>query len=152
MRLLALVLSLATTALVAGNPDDLDALRTAQRDLQAEISAGRGAYKDMPPERRDALLKDQARLLAMIEGRASLRELDPAERSAVQTLVAQVEAAQRQAEDDRIVCRRERRTGTNVASNVCRSVGERRSDREAARTFIQGSAAQCTDPVLCPGG
>jgi hypothetical protein len=40
-------------------------------------------------------------------------------------------------EDEKRVCRKERRTGTNLTTRICRTESERRKDADAARDMLR---------------
>ena len=46
-------------------------------------------------------------------------------------------AASTAAEGEKRICRKERRTGTNMTTRVCRTASERRKDAEAARDMLR---------------
>ncbi|MBB1061771.1 hypothetical protein [Marilutibacter spongiae] len=144
-----LALGLSVTSLAADTAAiDLAALRSEQARIQAGATAGTGVYEDMSKARRQEVLERQARISAAIEGKQSMDELDAAQRDAVADDVAWMERTLRDAEDNRQVCERRKKLGSNRFERVCMTVAQQREMREQARAQLQRSGV-CED---CGGG
>ncbi len=108
--------------------------------LEHEIVAGE-RYRGIAPKDRERVLEALDRMEANLAGIRSVSELDERRRLAVfndQELINVV--LTQAAEDSRVVCTRETPVGTRLATKVCKTVGERRRDRESAREALRGGS------------
>jgi len=103
---------------------------TQQTELQQEVRAGRGAYRDLENRDRDRLLQLQQRVIGALDGRASTTELAPDKQLAVFNDLEEISALVNRAEDGRMVCERSRPIGSNRPVSVCKTVAQRREERE----------------------
>jgi hypothetical protein len=74
----------------------------------------------------------QATLRRHLEGKAGMEELNDDERTAVFNAQEEVAALIRGDESERVICRRERPTGSNIGVRTCRTIAEINQAREAA--------------------
>ena len=91
-------------------------------------------YSELSRNDRDAVRGALGRIEAAVAGKASISELDDATRvevfndqELINTILTQA------AEDSRMVCRREKKLGSNMPTNVCMTVAERRRAMERAQ-------------------
>ncbi|GAA5083134.1 hypothetical protein [Lysobacter panacisoli] len=75
-----------------------------------------------------------ASLIGLATGQAG--SAPPADAEPKQAQVAS-EAVRSTDDEDKLVCRRVRKTGSNMMTNDCRTVGQRRKDTEAAREILR---------------
>lgn len=78
-------------------------------------------------------------LVAAMVGLATGQAAAPAQTDAADPKVARVatEAVHSTDDDDKMVCRRERKTGSNMMVNDCRTVGQRRKEAQAAQDALR---------------
>lgn len=115
-----------------------------QTQLRGQVAAKRGAFKDMSEGDRERLLKQQNRLLSLLEGRNSIDELRPEERVDVFNVLQEVNAAVTKAEDERKICERTRLTGSHRFQVVCMTAKEYREHKDNAQKSLR-------TPVKCQG-
>lgn len=132
---LALMLAVASSPASADQQIDLqlDEVRVQQAELREAALAGHGSFEHMGASKRMEVASRQGELLAMLEGKQSMDQLSPEQQTEVLNTLGWIEAAITQAEDSRIVCRRERVLGSQLKTRICKSVAQRRAEREAAR-------------------
>ena len=111
-------------------------IRAQQLQLRDEVMAGKGAYKDMSREKRDQLAARQSEVIALIGERQSLDELTEAEKTQAFNTLEWINETVSNAEDERIVCERQRPIGSNRVQRVCATVAERRKQREAVENGL----------------
>lgn len=111
----------------------LDVIREEQVQLRAAVEAGRKPYSEMPAATRSQLLERQARLLGTLEGKESAADLNPQQTTDVLNTLEWIEAAVSRADDERLVCERVPILGSNRKERVCKTVGQRRAEQQAAR-------------------
>ena len=114
----------------------LGEIRAQQLEIRERASAGTGEFKDMPRARRGEIVDHQDAFLRLTDGRNSLDEFNAHDKLRAFNMLEQIKAAITGAEDDRLVCERTRRVGTNRVQRVCATVAERRAMREQAERFI----------------
>lgn len=95
--------------------------------------ATKGDFRDLARSDRDALAAAQARIRALVAGKQRMTELDERERLEVFNEHQRVVALVDRAEESRVICEQVKRIGSHRHSVECRSVAERRRDREATQ-------------------
>ncbi len=108
-------------------------IRDAQTQLRQAIEAKRGNYAHFSDEERREIFARQDDVLAAIEGRQSIDELNNDERVRLANALSAVDAAVGKAEDNRMICERIKPIGSNRPQNKCMTVGQRRQLREDAQ-------------------
>ena len=122
-----------------------------QREIRAGMQARTDRYMDMPRSTQRAILADQERLAVLLEGKADTSQLDPARRDEVASLLASINAAANQTGDERLICTREARTGSNYLTRVCRTPSQIREQEEAAQRILKEEASRisCSERSGC---
>ena len=115
-----------------------------QQRIRAEVKAETMGWDNIPLEKRQELLRTQDQLLPLIEGKETLGDLDPPERQSAMEKLDRLDALALEAENERMVCMRERLTGTHRTQTVCRSVGDMKRWRDASREFFRKGQQQST--------
>lgn len=138
----ALIGLLAATAPAAFADDDAVSVSTVRGEFEVqreEIS------KEMQPGGRYAEIEEAAQkeVEKELERMASLLEQGPRENLSERQRVELFNAQEKvntlltaAAEDSRVKCQRVKKTGSRLATNVCRTVAEWREYREAAREAV----------------
>ena len=121
------------------------AIVAQQLEIRAEAAAGRGRYKDMDPTAMGELRGHQDLVLGLLEGKERSTDLPQEQQVEVFNSLEAISAIINKAEDDRMICRRERSVGSRMATNVCRTVGERRAAQQNAREAMNDRGIQCTN-------
>jgi hypothetical protein len=136
--LLALVLCAAGPVL-AGDAPTVDINRgefEAQRERVMAALADGETFSEIDASGRAIVVDGMARMSELVAG-AGGGVIDPARREALVEEQRTVNAAlARAAADSRMVCRRERPTGTNRPTNVCMTVAQRTRLRRESRTEL----------------
>ena len=109
---------------------DASAIVAQQNEIRREAEQRRGRYKDMAGADRDRLLRTQDRVLGRLDGRTSTTELPRADQVALFNDLEEISALVNKAEDDRMICERSRPIGSNRPVSVCKTVAQRREERE----------------------
>ena len=125
---------------------DARAIVAQQQEIREEALAGEGRYGDMPEADRRRLLSEQDKVLAMLEGKERSTELSQIDQTILFNSLESISAIINRAEDDRMVCERVRRTGTNRAERVCMTVAQRReAAQESRRSYeaVQTRNSRC---------
>jgi hypothetical protein len=114
-------------------PPKVEDIVAQQTQLRAQVAAKRGAFKSMHDGDRDRLMKQQDRLLQLLQGRRSIDELRTEERVEVFNHLQSVNAVVAKAEDDREVCERTRLVGSHRYQVVCMTAKEAREFKDNAK-------------------
>lgn len=116
----------------------LNATEPAAAQLERLEAALRSdSYSEMTLEDKNTVQQAIGRIRLKMEGHTQFDELNPQARTAVfndQEVVNTV--LTRAKEDSRMVCRRERVTGSNMQQSTCRTVAQRRRDTEDSRRLL----------------
>lgn len=112
-------------------------IRAQQLELRTDVQAGAGIFEDMERVEREQLAARQSRLLAMIEGKDLVQDLDDDTQVKAFNLLEEINATINDMEDQRMVCEHVRKTGSHRKVKECRTVAERRIEREAAQNNLR---------------
>lgn len=123
---------------------DLGQIRVEQEQIRAGVGAAAGSYAALPAATRAELLRKQEGLLRLIAGKSAMSELSPEQRTEAINTLEWIKATITDADDDRMVCTRERTVGSNRIQSVCRTQAQAQQAREAARERMLKRGA-CTD-------
>lgn len=121
-------------------PLELGEIVSQQTQIREQVLAGEGRYKDMPKETRDELLDRQSSLLEMIGDKRDPAELSQEQRLQAFNTLEWIEATINEEPEERMVCTRERRTGSMRVTRVCRTQRQIDEARDRARRqMVEGS-------------
>lgn len=142
LKLIALSAVLVMTSMVAmaaADPQQLTIrdIVTQQTQLRAQVTAGKGAFKDLSKTERQALIERQDRVLQMLGGAQTLDEMPPDQRTVVFNELEWIKAAVTKAEDERKVCEYTRAVGSNRMVSVCMTAKEQREYREGSQQSLR---------------
>lgn len=150
---LAVMLCLGSQATAAEQPSAeqptfLD-LVAAQKALRKEIAAGKQTFS---PDQRESLYKAQDTLFALADENPT--DADLSEDEWVKAFNAQEQIHQiltEAAADERVVCRREKPTGSNRKQSICRTVSEWRGLQANQADLVRMSREGSTGPRASTG-
>jgi len=108
-----------------------------QQRIRAEAEAEERGWDNIPLEKRQELATTQDQLMPLLEGKQTLGDLAPAERASAVEKLEKIEALALEAENERMVCMREKLTGTHRTQTVCRSVGDMKRWRNESQDFMR---------------
>ena len=122
-----------------------------QREIRTDMHARSDHYVDMPRSTRKAILADQDRLAVLLAGKADTSQLDPSSLDEVVSLLASIDAAVNRTSDERLICTREARIGSNYMTRVCRTPSQLREQRAAGQKALmdETSGINCSDKIGC---
>lgn len=127
-----------------------DAVLADQQALRQALDDRAGRYGAMPRERRARIRAEQDRLAGLLAGTGSTDDLDPARRRQVFAALEAIRAEIDAPGDERVVCTREARTGSNVMARVCRTARQQREDEEVGRARLEEARrTTCTERNGC---
>jgi len=143
-KLIALSAVLFMTSMVvmaSADPQQLTIrdIVTQQTQLRAQVSAGKGAFKDLNKSERQALVERQDRVLQMLGGAETLDDMPPDKRTIVFNDLEWIKAAVTKAEDERMVCEYTRTVGSNRLTSVCMTAKAQREYRENTQKQLRTS-------------
>ncbi|HEL3809718.1 TPA: hypothetical protein UMT89_001044 [Stenotrophomonas maltophilia] len=136
---LALMLSLGLAATAHAKADKptvrMDSATPVSEQIRnVETAMGSEAYSEIGLEDKSRVQQALNRIKIKMNGREKVDELAPQERNdvfneqeIVNTIMTRAQA------DSRMICRRERLTGSNMPQSVCLTVAQRRKAQEDSR-------------------
>lgn len=110
----------------------VDRIIAQQTEIRRDATAKRGRYRDMDNPTRERLLSEQDKVFTLLEGRTASTELNREGQLSLFNSLEAISAIVNRAEDERVVCERVRGQGTNIRSTVCKTVAQRRAERQSA--------------------
>lgn len=130
----------------------VDQIVQQQTQIRADVTASRNGWDALPQEKRDEVLKQQDRLFVLLQDKQTIGDLGLDQQVEAANLLASIKATVTGAEDERMVCTRERKMGSNFTQRVCRTVAQLRREREAARDAVQRGDQQQRMQPKSPAG
>ncbi len=127
------LLGIAPLAFASQSNLDARSIREQQQQIRSEAEARNGRYKDLSEEKRSELFSRLAQVSNLLKEVTLTTELKEAEQIELSNALESISAIVNAAEDDRMVCERSRPVGSNRMRTVCKTVAQRRIEREAAR-------------------
>lgn len=115
-----------------------------QQQIRAEAESQTRGWDNIPLEKRRELIRAQDELMPLIEGKETLADLAPADREEAARKLERIDALALEAENERMVCMRERLTGTHRTQTVCRTIGDMKRWREQAKDFMRQGQQSAT--------
>ncbi|WP_149195210.1 hypothetical protein [Luteimonas suaedae] len=122
---------------------DAKSIIAQQEEIRAEAVARKGRYKDMDERTIRDLLAKQDKVMDLLDGKEHSTELSKIDQTTLFNSLESIEAIVNKAEDERMVCRRERTTGSHRTQNVCKTVAQLRTEREQGQTAIGARDIRC---------
>jgi hypothetical protein len=149
--LAALAVSAAAQA-GSGRSNRVADIVSHQAQIRASVKAERNGWDNIAADKRQELLGKQDQLMRLIDGKQTLDELAPADHATAVQTIEWIDALAAKADDERQVCTRERATGTNRVTTVCRSAGAMKKQREQAIDAMrQGQTFRMNKPDPAAG-
>lgn len=147
------LLGLAQSLAAETHPNlDANAIREQQQQIRADAQAKKGPYKDLSPQKREELFKHQSVVMDLTQSIKSTTDLEEPQQVALFNALESIEAIVNAAEDERLVCERIRPIGSNRTQTSCKTVAQRRAEREAAQKNMGNRNLECSEAVMGPGG
>mgnify|MGYP003583468508 CR=1 FL=1 len=142
-RVLAVALLAATawaTTAVADEtvkPFDVASEMANQDRIRRDVQVGAAGFSELSQDKRRELTERQDNLSRLIDGR-SYAELSQTERMQASSDIDWINKTARDAADNRLVCERTRKSGSNRIERVCTTAREQREAREKATKAMEG--------------
>lgn len=159
IRILALSIALAFAGIAHAadvatidTAQRIDAILAQQDVIRGDVQASRNGWETLSQEKRAEVLKDQDRLFVLLKDKQTIGDLEPDRQVEAANLLSSIKAVATNAEDERMVCTRERKVGSNFTKRVCRTVAEMRREREATRDALQRGDSQQRMQPMSPSG
>ena len=124
------------------NAGKLAAIRHQQQEIREQSEIATGKYVRFEASELARLHGAQDRIFKLINGVDEIERLAPDQRADLFNALEEVKAIIAQNEEDRQVCQREHKVGTNRKVIVCETVAERRRVREGAHDW-KGEPSIC---------
>lgn len=119
-------------------------IRTQQQEIRAGVESRKAPYDALSASERAELLSKQERMLGLLDGKNSTDDLNEQQKVEVFNTLEWIEAVVNNEEDERMVCERRQILGSNRRERVCKTAGQWRAEREAARQLLD-SRNGCMD-------
>ena len=117
---------------------DLAAIRVQQTELREQAQSGNGTFAEMSKEKRKELVAQQDLLLRLLDGKQSLSELSDNDQLKAFNALEWINGLVTDAEEQRMVCLNETKTGSHRKTRVCKTAAQRRQDREDSLRALRG--------------
>lgn len=135
---LALAMVMAPVAMAnAMDTSDLAKIRSQQIEFRQQAMDKQGPFKDLDEPDRQALITKQNQFIDLTEGKSALSDLARDDQTTAINTLEWIKAAITRAEDERLVCERVKLVGSNRSTRVCKTVAQRRQEREEAEKTME---------------
>ena len=142
-RKLLLLLVLAAPGVVFAKPAELplragEPFRVQQQKVRADLQGGE-VYSEITAENRGRVV-DALERMSLLVGDGSIESLSPEKKVEVfndQELVNNLLTEAR--EDSRLICRREKTLGSQMASTQCFTVAERERMKQSSQSYLRSA-------------
>jgi hypothetical protein len=143
---LAFALSLGAPAAVAREPDPRvapptvnahtrEAFAAAAGEVRAGMSAG-GRFEYVTSDERQAVEEDLRRMALLFEHAPSVEAMGQDDKVALFNHQEAVNSILRKRDSDRMICKHERKTGSNIAVTECLTFGQREAMRRNSQKYM----------------
>ncbi len=112
---------------------DAAAIRSQQQQIRADAEARNGRYKDMPDSKRNDVFRRQGQVEGPLGNVQSITELDETRRIQLFDHLEAISANINADDDERMICERSKPLGSTCPTTVCKTVAQRRDEREAGQ-------------------
>ncbi len=129
-------LAAADTAPAANAPQSVAEILQFQHALRAKLEARDGEYSKFDESAVHRMESAQDQVFHMLNGVSSLSQLTQDQKINLSNALDQVKATLLANEDNRVICHRERKTGTNLLERHCETVAQRNANAEQANREI----------------
>lgn len=119
-------------------------IRAQQQEIREGVETRKAPFDGLTTSERAELLSKQSRMLHLLEGKHSTDDLNAQHKTEVFNTLEWIEAVVNNDADDRMVCERRQILGSNRKERVCKTAGQWRAEREAARQLLD-SRNGCMD-------
>jgi hypothetical protein len=150
--IIACLLAQPVTASTVHPNLDASAIRTQQQEIRAEAAQRRGRYKDLEEPRRAELFRHQSKVDSLLKSVDKTTDLSELEQVQLFNSLEAIEAIVNAAEDDRMICERSKPVGSNRPVTVCKTVAQRREERESSTRDMGRRTLECSEATMGPGG
>ena len=114
-----------------------DAIRTQVDRIHAEAMAGKRGWNNISAKKKTQLTTARDRVVALLDGKKSASELQQQERTELAQVLDNINTLAKEADDTRRVCKREKAVGSNITTETCMTVAQRRAEREAIQNSVR---------------
>ncbi|MBF6023061.1 hypothetical protein [Lysobacter niastensis] len=139
-----LLMSTAAMASVDRSVLLIDDIKTEQAKIRVDVESRKAPYDDLSASERSELLAKQSRMLNMLDGKQSTDELNEQQKTEVFNTLEWIESVANNSADERIVCERRAILGSTRKERICKTAGQWREEREAARNMMDAGGI-CSD-------
>lgn len=136
---LGLCLAAASSGATAGNSagPDLGAIRAQQTELRAEAQAGKGTFKSMDSNTRSKLIDRQTQLLALIDGKETLSDINDPMQVRAFNLLEEIDSIINDFEGQKVVCEYVKKTGSHRKTKQCTTLAEKRRLQQETEDYMR---------------
>lgn len=114
-------------------PQSVSEILHMQKDLRSKLDNPTGEYSQFSEKDIAQMKHAQDDVFGMLSGVASLDQLNLDEKTRLSNSLDEIKAILLSNSDNRLVCHRERKTGTNLVTKRCETVAQREARSRDAR-------------------
>ncbi|WP_407353769.1 hypothetical protein [Luteimonas sp. R10] len=138
----------APAALANDDTQSAAGILQQQRDIRQDILAKERGWDAIDASKRDQVIARQDKVFDRLADVGTLDELNPTEITELSNDLEWIRSIAMDAENERMVCTREKKTGTNRVQRVCRTAGQ--IAREQAQASEEWQRLQSHNPAPPP--
>lgn len=144
---IGIVLALSAGMAMAAEPttqtQSVGEILQVQHDLRAKLDHPNGEYSRFSQDAISRMQRAQDKVFSMLNGVESLDELNLDQKTDLSNALDEVKAILLANEQNRMICHRERKTGTNLLQRHCETVAQREANvRDVNRAMFHDGIAR----------
>lgn len=141
---IALLLVPALAVAANGQSLDLNKVVSQQKQIRSELMASNN-YRELSEAQRTEILSRQDFLFRMFEGKQTADDLTADERASAVSQLEWIDGALSDGQQERKICRQEKKLGSNRPTRVCRTAAQIEREREMAQQQMGNIGSGSTD-------
>jgi hypothetical protein len=123
-----------------GVDDTVPEILNTQHMLRTKLDQPSGEYSRFSQSDLSRMRRAQDKVFRMLDGVSSLDELNVGQRTELSNALDEIKATLASNSDSRLICRRERRIGTNLVEKRCETMAEREARARDSQQQMQDIA------------
>lgn len=108
-----------------------------QHALREKLDNPTGEYSRFDADALSRMRQAQDKVFHMLDGVTSLDQLNANQKTELSNALSDIKATLLSNADSRLICHRERKTGTNLVQRVCETAAERDANAEESQRSLQ---------------
>ena len=121
----------------AQSPQTVGEILQVQHELRQNLDKPGGEYSRFSDGDIDQMKRAQDKVFQMLRGVGSLDQLNEGQKTDLSNSLDEIKSILLANKGNRLICRRERKTGTNITERHCETAAQREADARGSQNAIR---------------